>query len=84
MTGRGGPTNAENGLGMCAGCNYTKESAGWEVSAGEENGVHTAQFLTPTGARYQSTAPPPPGPPVIAVSEVEFRVGIAVAELHAA
>jgi hypothetical protein len=81
---RGGPTNAENGLGMCAGCNYAKESAGWDVSAGEENGVHTAEFVTPTGARYQSTAPPPPGPPVIAVSEVEFRVGIAVAELHAA
>ena len=81
---RGGPTSAENGLGMCAGCNYTKESAGWDVSAGEENGVHTAEFVTPTGARYQSTAPPPPGPPVIAVSEVEFRVGIAIAGLHAA
>jgi hypothetical protein len=28
-------------------------------------------------ARYRSTAPRPPGPPVIEVSEVEIRIGIA-------
>ncbi|HYZ69850.1 MAG TPA: DUF222 domain-containing protein [Mycobacterium sp.] len=81
---RGGPTSGRNGLGMCERCNYAKESPGWRVATGEQNGVHTAEFVTPTGARYRSTAPPLPGPPVIAVSEVETRIGIAIAQLHAA
>jgi hypothetical protein len=46
--------------------------------------VHTAEFVTPTGARYRSTAPPLPGAPMIAVSEVEIRIGVALADLHAA
>jgi Domain of unknown function (DUF222) len=58
---RGGPTAAINGLGLCEQCNYVKESPGWQVSAGDENGTHTAQFVTPTGAQYNSTAPPLPG-----------------------
>ncbi|MBV8930720.1 MAG: DUF222 domain-containing protein, partial [Mycobacteriaceae bacterium] len=58
---RGGPTSADNALGSCEGCNYVKEAPGWRVRAGDENGSHTAEFVTPTGARYQSTAPPLPG-----------------------
>lgn len=59
---RGGRTSADNGLGMCEACNYTKEADGWSVSAGPvEGGRHTAEFVTPTGARYRSTAPPLPG-----------------------
>jgi hypothetical protein len=81
---RGGPTSATNGLGECERCNYVKEAPGWRITAGEENGVHTAEFVTPTGARYRSTAPPVPGPPPIAVSEVETRIGIAITALHAA
>ena len=82
---RGGATSAENGLGSCERCNYAKESPGWRVMAGdEENGMHTAEFVTPTGGHYRSTAPPLPGPPVIAVSEVEVRIGIALIDLHAA
>jgi hypothetical protein len=81
---RGGPTSAENGLGMCERCNYVKEAPGWRVTAGEENGVHTAEFVTPTGTHYRSTAPLLPGPPPIAVSEVEARIGIAITALHAA
>ena len=81
---RGGPTSAVNGLGSCERCNYAKEAPGWIVTAGDENGVHTAEFVTPTGAHYRSTAPPAPGPPVIAVSEIEARIGIAIADLHAA
>jgi len=81
---RGGPTSAENGLGLCERCNYAKESPGWLVSAGDENGTHTAQFVTPTGAKYNSTAPPPPGMTFISASEIEARIGIALAELHAA
>jgi hypothetical protein len=81
---RGGPTSATNGLGECERCNYTKEAPGWRVAAGDENGVHTAEFVTPTGARYRSTAPPLPGAPLITVSEVEVRIGVALADLHAA
>jgi hypothetical protein len=81
---RGGPTSASNGLGECERCNYTKEAPGWRVTAADENGVHTAEFVTPTGARYRSTAPPLPGAPLIAVSEVEVRISVALADLHAA
>jgi hypothetical protein len=81
---RGGPTSAENGLGMCAQCNYVKEVAGWSVSAGDEDGTHTAEFVTPTGARYRSTAPPLPGWTMITKSDLEVSVGIALVDLHAA
>jgi hypothetical protein len=81
---REGPTSAQNGLGACERCNYVKEAPGWQVSAGDENGVHTAEFITPTGAHYGSTAPPLPGSPLVTVSEVEVRIGIAIADLHAA
>ena len=81
---RGGPTNAANGLGECERCNYAKEAPGWRVAAADDNGVHTAEFLTPTGARYRSTAPPLPGAPLITVSELEVRIGIALTDLHAA
>lgn len=78
----GGPTTADNGLGLCEGCNYAKEGAGWRVNAGvDENHTHTAQFTTPTGKSYRSTAPP--RAPVITVSEVEFRIGVSIAR-HAA
>ncbi|WP_102142622.1 HNH endonuclease, partial [Mycobacterium hubeiense] len=82
---RGGPTSAANGLGECERCNYVKEAPGWRVRAGtDDNGAHTAQFVTPTGATYRSTAPPLPGAPLITISEVELKIGIALTELHAA
>lgn len=69
---RGGRTSSENGLGMCAGCNLTKESPGWTVGAGSgENGRHTAQFTTPTGAHHHSLAPPAPGTPRTPMSDIE-------------
>jgi uncharacterized protein DUF222/HNH endonuclease len=77
---RGGPTTARNGRGACEHCNYVKETPGWHVATGEENGVHTTEFTTPTGARYHSTAPPPPH---IWISEIETRIGITIAK-HAA
>jgi Domain of unknown function (DUF222) len=79
----GGPTSALNGLGMCAHCNFVKESPDWQVSPSEVDGVHTAEFVTPTGALYRSTAPPLPGSS-ISISEVEVRIGIELADLHAA
>ncbi len=81
---RGGPTSAHNGLGACERCNYAKEATGWEVSAGDENGQHTAEFITPTGHHYHSTAPPTPGPIETHISELETRIGIAIAEYKAA
>jgi len=80
----GGPTSATNGLGECERCNYTKEAPGWRVTASDENSTHTVEFVTPTGARYRSTAPPLPGAPLVAVSEVEIRIGVALTDLHAA
>lgn len=78
----GGPTTADNGLGCCERCNYTKEAAGWRVSTVvDENHTHTAEFTTPTGKTYRSTAPP--RAPTIAFSDVELRIGVALAR-HAA
>lgn len=61
---RGGETSATNGVGMCEHCNYAKEEPGWRVTTAiDEKGRHTVEFVTPTGARYQSCAPPLPGDP---------------------
>lgn len=72
---RGGATSAINGLGACEACNYTKEAPGWEVRTGTaENGLHTAEFTTPTGTSYRSTAPPLPGTPRQPLGEIESRL----------
>lgn len=69
---RGGRTSSVNGQGLCEACNYAKEAAGWTVSASvDENGRHTAEFITPTGAHYHSTAPPMPGTPKIPMTAAE-------------
>ena len=81
---RGGPTSADNGQGACERCNYTKQAPGWEVTAGDQNGVHTAELITPTAHHYRSTAPPAPGPIIVEVSEIETRVGIAIVAKDAA
>ncbi len=81
---KGGPTHALNGLGMCARCNFVKESPGWKVTPSEEDGVHSAEFVTPAGAHYRSTAPPLPGRPLITVSEIEIKIGVELADVHAA
>lgn len=78
----GGPTTADNGLGLCERCNYVKETVGWAVSTEiDEKHTHTALFTTPTGKTYRSTAPP--RGPTITVSTREIRVGVALAR-HAA
>jgi hypothetical protein len=82
----GGPTDADNGLGLCERCNYVKEVAGWLVEPNvDEIGRHTAQFTTPTGARYRSGAPPMPGSNArMEISEMEIAVKVAFEGLHAA
>jgi hypothetical protein len=78
----GGLTTADNGLGLCERCNYTKEGVGWRVSTRtDETRTHTAEFTTPTGKSYRSEAPP--RAPTIMFSDFEFRIGIALAR-HAA
>ena len=68
----GGPTSAANGLGLCAACNYAKESSRWVVTADyDRSGRHTAEFTTPTGAHYRSVAPPMPGTPRTVLGPVE-------------
>jgi hypothetical protein len=82
---RGGSTTGENGLGMCERCNYDKEAPGWVVTTRtDESGCHTADFVTPTGMHHRSTAPPAPRAPQVVVSEVEARIVINIAGLHAA
>ncbi|MDV3128730.1 DUF222 domain-containing protein [Mycobacterium sp. 21AC1] len=81
---RGGPTSALNGLGECEACNYAKEAPGWSVTTSEVDGVHTAEFTTPTDAVYRSTAPPLPGPPVRTVSVVEGGLSIDLVTFDAA
>jgi hypothetical protein len=77
---RGGPTNEVNGLGACEACNYAKEAPGWTVVTGfDETGCHTAEFITPTGARHNSKAPPQPGPTRIEFSELEVRFSVELA-----
>lgn len=73
---RGGSTSALNGLGECEACNYTKEAPGWAVTTTDADGAHTAEFRTPTGAVYRSTAPPLPGPPIRTVSVIECGLSV--------
>lgn len=58
----GGATSAANGQGLCAACNYTKQSPGWRADIIHLPGSpHTVETTTPTGHRHRSQAPPQPG-----------------------
>ncbi|WP_395309753.1 DUF222 domain-containing protein [Mycobacterium sp. AMU20-3851] len=81
---RGGPTSALNGLGKCEACNYAKESPGWSVHTADIGGRHVAEYTTPTGAVYRSTAPPLPGPPVRSVSVIESGLSVDLVRFSAA
>ena len=59
-------------------------AAPYPSSPGDENAVHTAEFVTPTGHHYRSTAPPAPDPMLVEVSEIETCIGIAIAARDAA
>ncbi len=61
----GGPTTADNGLGLCAACNHAKQGDGWATTrTTDPDGTdeHTVQFRTPTGHTYRSTPPAQPLP----------------------
>ncbi len=79
---QGGKTSALNGLGTCEACNYAKEAPGWTVTTREAEGRHSADYTTPTGATYHSTAPPLPGPSVRRrYSVIEGGLSIDIVEL---
>lgn len=60
----GGETSAANGQGLCAGCNYTKQAAGWTQEVVSRGGRprHTVTTTAPTGHTYAATAPAAPTP----------------------
>ncbi|WP_440459994.1 HNH endonuclease [Rhodococcoides corynebacterioides] len=58
----GGPTTADNGLGLCAACNLAKQGDGWTTTRTDDPDVHTVEFRTPTGHTYRSVPPSLPMP----------------------
>jgi hypothetical protein len=58
----GGATSTTNAQGKCESCNYAKEAPGWlDVVVENANGRRAIETRTPTGHRYRSTPPDPPG-----------------------
>jgi hypothetical protein len=49
----GGKTCADNGLGLCESCNYTKETPGWQVitTPDKRSARHRADFTTTNGTQ---------------------------------
>jgi hypothetical protein len=80
-----GTTSAQDGQGLCEACNYTKQAPGWRIHTHTDNqGRHTTDITTPTGAHHHSQAPPQPPPmPITAISAIEARLRLAIAR-HAA
>ena len=58
-----GPTTVTNGQGCCQACNHAKQAIGWRSTATPpgRTGPHRVEVTTPTGHRYASHAPDPPG-----------------------
>ena len=54
----GGPTSTSNAAGTCDACNYNKQTAGWTTATQPDGSIVTT---TPTGHRYRSREPDPPG-----------------------
>jgi hypothetical protein len=71
----GGPTTVRNGRGTCEACNYTKQTPGWHSRALFAPGAHhDVEISTPTGHRYRSRAPDPPGVHLRPASPVHAQV----------
>lgn len=51
----GGPTDADNGQGLCERCNYLKEAPGWTSWVDRGGEINT---MTPAGHRHVSRPPP--------------------------
>ncbi|WP_193608411.1 HNH endonuclease [Nocardioides lijunqiniae] len=58
----GGATAADNLQGLCRRCNLVKQALGWRATQVFSRWWrHTVETTTPTGHRYRSRAPAPPG-----------------------
>lgn len=57
----GGETSAANGQGLCEACNQAKEAPGWEAWTPPRQRAGPVTRRTPTGHRYTSRPPDPPG-----------------------
>ena len=57
-----GPTELENGQGLCEACNLAKNAGGFAQVADDDVGLHTVVTTTVTGHSCASTAPPLPRP----------------------
>lgn len=58
----GGQTCAANGQGLCEACNHAKQAPDWEQHVVSHPTERVAvETVTPTGHRYRSRAPAPPG-----------------------
>ncbi|WP_182376168.1 DUF222 domain-containing protein [Nocardioides sp. WS12] len=58
----GGETSTGNGQGLCEACNHAKQAPGWRQHVvGHRRDRQQVETITPTGHRYTSTAPAPPG-----------------------
>jgi hypothetical protein len=57
----GGKTSAGNGQGLCEACNLAKEAVGWAFTTSGGGAGEAVTMRTPTGHRYTSTPPDPPG-----------------------
>jgi hypothetical protein len=57
----GGETSADNGQGLCEACNLAKEAVGWGFAPSDGGAGEAVTVRTPTGHRYTSTPPDPPG-----------------------
>ncbi|GAB2482116.1 DUF222 domain-containing protein [Jatrophihabitans fulvus] len=55
-------TRVADGRAACQACNQIKESPGWHLRADDTLGTGTIITTTPTGHRYLSHPPRPPGP----------------------
>ena len=66
----GGPTTAANIQGLCKACNLAKQAPGWHARP-TPSVSHTVITQTPTGHKYQSTAPPVLPPRVPPTAETD-------------
>ncbi|HMO12157.1 MAG TPA: HNH endonuclease, partial [Actinotalea sp.] len=60
--GARGPTDSENGQGLCEACNHAKQAPGWTQTVVDDPDRHAVDVTTPTGHRHRSRAPDLPTP----------------------
>jgi HNH endonuclease len=57
----GGTTTSSNAQGLCETCNHAKQAPDWHATIIPSPGRQVIEIRTPTGHRYHTTPPDPPG-----------------------